>query len=150
MYNRSINWGAVLFIFGLIGAEVAQYFLISERGYLGGDFYMSMSVDSDLIFSLILSVSIWMATYLLFQLTRNSGPIRIKVPVTSLVLLIFVFNFILTVWGNIGHALATNKSQLSILTTLIPINYLILVNAQQPKLDKKFFKAIFLNLTCWT
>lgn len=142
--KKIINQRGVLFITGLITAEMIQYFLISERGYLGGDFYMSMDVGSDLIFSLVLSILIWILAYVIFRLTRSAGPVRVSIPVTPLVLLIFVFNFALTVWGNIGHALDANKSQLSILTTLIPINYLILVNAQQPKLDKKFFLAAFI------
>lgn len=142
--KKAINRGAILFILGLIGAEVVQYFLISERGYLGGDFHMSMSVDSGLIFSLGLSITFWIITYVLFQLAKNSGPTRISVHVTPVVLFIFTFNLILTVWGNIGHALETTKSQLSIITTLIPINYLILVIAQQPKLNKKFFLAVFI------
>ena len=145
MYDRKfINQRGALFICSLMVAEVIQYFLIYERGYLGGDFSMSMSVDSDFIFSLILSISIWIIAYVIFRLTRSSGPTRVSIPVTSIVLLIFIFNLILTIWGNVGHALDTAKSQLSILTTLIPINYLILVNAQQPKLDKKFFLAAFI------
>jgi hypothetical protein len=139
--KKKFSRGALLFISCLIGAELVQYFIVVERGYLGGDFYMSMPIDSSLIYSLALSIFIWIITYVLFQLTKSKGTTRINVPMTPLVLSLFIFNLIITILGNIGDVMSTTKSPISFLTTLIPINYLILVNAQQTKLNKKFFAA---------
>lgn len=129
------------FVVGLIFIEVAQYLIVTERGFLGGDFYMSMPVDSSLLISLGISISIWILTYLLFIYTRGEGQARVNVSVTRLVLLLFIFNLVITILGNIGNVLSATKSPLSFLTTLIPINYLILVNAQEKNLNKKFFAA---------
>jgi len=139
--KKTSNQRALLFILGLITSELIQFFLISESGYLGGDFSKSMTVGPDLVFSLALSALIWLITYIIFWISRSDESAKVYIPVTFPVLLIFAFNLILTVWTNVGYALDATKSEFSILTTLIPINYLILVNAQQPKLDKKFFIA---------
>lgn len=141
--RKAIGHGGALFIMGLIAAEIIQYFLIIDRGYLGGDFGMSVSVDSDtaLLFSLIVSISIWVLTYLIFLWARSDGPVRISIPTTPVVLSIFIFNVVITLWGNVGHVESATKSPLSILTTLIPVNYLILLIAQQRKLNKKFYVA---------
>lgn len=139
--RKTINRGAILFVLGLIGAEIYQYFSITGRGFLSGDFSMPVPVGADVLSSLALSISIWVVTYVLFLLTRSDGPTRVTVPMNLPVLLLFVFNLVITLWGNVGYVQSTSKSPISFLTTLIPINYLILVNAQQPKLNKKFFLA---------
>lgn len=139
--RKAINRGAVLFVGGLIGAEIYQYFSIAGRGYLSGDFYMPVPPGADLWMSLCLSIGVWVATYVLFIATRSNGPTRMRVEMTWVVLLLYVFNLVITVWGNVGNVAATSKSPISFLTTLIPINYLILVNAQQPKLNRKFWLA---------
>jgi hypothetical protein len=82
-----------------------------------------------------------MLTYTVFHATKSDGPTRVNLPVTKFVLILFIANLILTLWGNIGHALSENKSPISFLTTMIPISYLILINAQEQKLNKKFFLA---------
>jgi hypothetical protein len=139
--NNAIKQNSLYFILGLIAIEVTQYFIVSERGFLGGDFSMSMPVDSSLLISLGISISIWMLTYIIFKATKADGHTRVTIPVTSIVLLLFVFNFLVTVLGDVGRVLSATKSPISFLTTLIPINYLILINAQEPKLNKKFFIA---------
>jgi hypothetical protein len=139
--NNGIKQNSIYFIFVLIAIEIAQYFIITERGFLGGDFRMSMPVDSSLLISLVISISIWMLTYVIFKATKEDGHTRVNIPVTNIVLILFIFNFIVTVLGNVGSVLSENKSPISILTTLIPINYLILINAQVPNLNKKFIIA---------
>lgn len=139
--RKAINRGAILFVCGVIGTEIYQYVSIADRGFLSGDFTMPVPETADLSVSLGISIAIWIATYVLYMTTRSIGPTRVHVEMTPAVLLLFVFNFVITVWGNIGYVQATSKNPLSFLTTLIPINYLILVVAQQQKLSKKFFLA---------
>jgi len=142
LFNQDkISRNAILFILGLIGSEITQYFIIVDRGFLGGDFYMSMPADSKLPFSLGISIFIWIGSYYLYYITKSSAPSKIIIPVTPLILLLYFFNFAITVFGDIGNVLSTTRSPISFLTTLIPVNYLILVNSQCRKLNKKFIVA---------
>jgi hypothetical protein len=139
--NNVIKHNSIHFVIGLIAIEVTQYLIVSEKEFLSGDFSMSMPVDSSLMISLGISISIWILTYVIFKATKADGQARVTIPVTTTVLSLFVFNFLLTVFGGVGSVLSENKSPIGFLTTLIPINYLILINAQEQKLNKKFYIA---------
>ena len=66
--NDAIKRNSKYFILGLIAIEVTQYFIVIESGFLKGDFSMSMPVDSSLLISLGISISIWILTYIIFMI----------------------------------------------------------------------------------
>ena len=139
---KEVYFKALSFILVLVLAEVIQFFIISDRAVLGGDFLFEDIEGLSLLFSLFISITIWIITFFIFFISHSKQESKLTFPVKNIVLLIYVFNLVITVTGNVGNVLNVPKSQLSFLTTLIPINYLILMNAQHKSLNTRFGIAL--------
>ncbi len=88
----------LFFTFFLICVEFYQYFNIKNSQTIGGDFGLA-NYDGDMLgYSLAISVAGWL----------------------------IVGNLFLTVFGEVGSAVTNVKGAFSILTTIIPISYLLL------------------------
>jgi hypothetical protein len=130
----------LLFTLLLCGTELYQYQRISESFFIEGDFSIPLKNPDILSSALGLALLTWTLPYLLERLTRRKEPSRLVIPDSNWILLIFVANLVITVVGDVGHSIRASHSALSILTTLVPIHYLILVMGSQ-KLTGRFVIA---------
>jgi len=121
----------LLFTLLLCGTELYQYGRMTESHFIEGDFSIPVMSPEVLPAALALALLTWTIPYLLERLTRRTGPSRLVVPDSNWILLIFLANLAITIVGDVGHSIRASRSGLSILTTLVPTNYLILVMATQ-------------------
>ncbi|MCD4486437.1 oligosaccharide repeat unit polymerase [Chromobacterium vaccinii] len=140
-YEKRKEIGIFLFFAILCCFEFYQFFIIKADGQLYGDFFSPLLNEDTLPISLLVSILTWVFAYTVYWVSRTEKKPKLEIDTTWPILLIYFLNLILTVTSNVGHVQAATKSGLSILTTIIPINYLILVNAAQAKLNKKFHLA---------
>ncbi|WP_155295279.1 oligosaccharide repeat unit polymerase [Chromobacterium violaceum] len=140
-YEKRKEIGIFVFFVALCLFEIYQYSIIESDGYLYGDFFSPLLNRDIFPFSLLISMSTWVFAYLVYRVTRSDKNPKLQLDTTWPILIIYFLNLIVTVTSNVGHVQGGATSSLAILTTIIPINYLILINAAQPKLNRKFQAA---------
>ncbi len=126
-----------LFIFtvGLIAIESYQFYIILTSGTITGDFFTELNGDRYAYIGYVISVFTWVFYYALVKLSckglQRHGKGHLSVGLG--VLLLFGFNLLLTIFGGVGSIEVTQKSKLSILATLIPIQYLLIYILSQER-----------------
>lgn len=128
-----------LFIFILMICETYQFIIIKSNGFITGDFFSILQNENNAIIGYILSILSWLLVYIIITRLKSSQEIIKVVKVGLGILSIFLINILLTVFGGVGSINSVEKSQLSILATVIPIQYLIIYIAINKKPDSKNF-----------
>lgn len=107
--------------------ELYQYIQIKTEGRISGDFQTEKFSNDTLELALVLSILGWWLVFALVTITKTKDEPRDLFWNGWWVILVFIANLVITYATNIGSAITPSVSKLSILTTIIPLNYLILV-----------------------
>lgn len=145
-HYKKIPIGLLFFTLILVIIEIYEYLQLKETGFLRGDFSTPVYDSNVATPAFLLSIFSWVGTYLVTRWTQVRHAPRIAIPQSNWVLLIFAVNYFITVVGDVGNVLSATKSGLSIITTLIPVNLLILALAVQQTSWRFFVCAILLVL----
>ncbi len=116
----------LLFTIFLLLVECYQFNTIWRNEFITGDFGDTLRNKKYVIYALITAVVSILLVLALTILTNNSNKIKRNLKNTWITVLIFFLNYFITDYANIGNVIDKGASYLSIIATLIPINYLIL------------------------